>query len=93
MFERLSSTFNIWTNKFFRLRLLGLTDPEVVGLLEQYDKDSKALVNEAIKLSWFMRGGLSYAEALDLSPDERKIISELIKDNLETTKKSGLPFF
>ena len=72
---------------------MGLTDPEVVGLLEQYEKDSKALVNEAIKLSWFMRGGLSYAEALDLSPDERKIISELIKDNLETTKKSGLPFF
>ena len=73
--------------------LLGLTDPEVVDLLEQYDKDSKALVNEAIKLSWFMRGGLSYSEALDLSPDERKFISELIKDNLETTKKSGLPFF
>ena len=72
---------------------MGLTDPEVVGLLEQYDKDSKALVNEAIKLSWFMRGGLSYSEALDLSPDERKFISELIKDNLETTKKSGLPFF
>jgi hypothetical protein len=40
-----------------------------------------------------MRGGLSYEQALSLSAEERKIIGELIKDNLETTKKSGLPFF
>jgi hypothetical protein len=40
-----------------------------------------------------MRGGLSYEQALGLGADERKIIGELIKDNLETTKKSGLPFF
>jgi hypothetical protein len=72
---------------------LGLTDPEVVQLLEQYDKDSKAIVNEALKLSWFMRGGVTYDLALELSPDERQQISELIKENLETTKKSGLPFF
>lgn len=40
-----------------------------------------------------MRGGITYEQAMDLSPDERLIISELIKENLETTKKSGLPFF
>jgi hypothetical protein len=28
-----------------------------------------------------------------LSSEERGIIGEIIKDNLETTKKSGLPFF
>ena len=40
-----------------------------------------------------MRGGLSFAEAMNLSPDEREIISEIVKDNFETVKKSGLPFF
>jgi hypothetical protein len=44
-------------------------------------------------MSWYMRGGLSYEQALQLSSSDRTIISELIKDNLETTKKSGLPFF
>jgi len=44
-------------------------------------------------MAWYMRGGLSYNQALQLSTTERKIISELIKENLETTKKSGLPFF
>ena len=40
-----------------------------------------------------MRGGLSYEAALNLRPEERNAVSELIKENLETTKKSGLPFF
>jgi hypothetical protein len=40
-----------------------------------------------------MRGGISYAEAMHLSQEEREIISDIVKDNLETTKKSGLPFF
>jgi hypothetical protein len=30
---------------------------------------------------------------LQLSVTERTAISQLIKENLETTKKSGLPFF
>jgi hypothetical protein len=37
--------------------------------------------------------GMSYAEAMHLTFDERKIIGDIIKENLETTKKSGLPFF
>jgi hypothetical protein len=37
--------------------------------------------------------GMSYAEAMHLAPEERSIIADIIKENLETTKKSGLPFF
>jgi len=37
--------------------------------------------------------GLSYAECMNMSAEEREIIAEIIKENLETTKKSGLPFF
>ena len=40
-----------------------------------------------------MRGGLSYDDSMLLSETERKLINELIKDNLETTKKSKMPFF
>lgn len=36
---------------------------------------------------------MSYAEAMHLSYEERTIIGEIIKDNLETTKKTGLNFF
>ncbi len=40
-----------------------------------------------------MRGGVTYSEAHWLSPTEREIISNIIKENLETTKNSKLPFF
>ena len=37
--------------------------------------------------------GLSYSEGMNLSHDEREIVAEIIKENLETTKKTNLPFF
>ena len=40
-----------------------------------------------------MRGGLSYDDSMLLSKSERDIIGKIIKDNLETTKKSKMPFF
>ena len=40
-----------------------------------------------------MRGGLTYQEALNLSQSEREIIAQLVKDNMETAKKTGQPFF
>ena len=44
-------------------------------------------------MSWYMRGGLSYDDAMYLSQSERELIGELIKENMEVTKKSGLNFF
>ena len=46
-----------------------------------------------MKMCWYMRGGLTYNEALHLSWDEREVIGNVIKDNLETTKKTGMPHF
>ena len=40
-----------------------------------------------------MRGGVNLDEAFTLSYEERVIIFDMVKDNLETTKKSGLPYF
>jgi hypothetical protein len=57
------------------------------------DKEINDIRLEALRMSWYMRGGLPYDQALQLSVAERKIISDIIKDNMETTKKSGLPFF
>lgn len=40
-----------------------------------------------------MRGSLDLVDAMNLGHEDREIIKKLIEDNLETTKKSGLPFF
>lgn len=57
------------------------------------DQESKQIRNDALQMCWYMRGGITYTEAMNLGHQERDIIGRLIKDNLETTKKSGLPFF
>jgi hypothetical protein len=72
---------------------LTLSDEEIVALLNDYDKETKAIKKDALKLSWYMRGGLTYDDIMILSTTEREWIGDIIKDNLETTKKSGMPFF
>jgi hypothetical protein len=61
--------------------------------LDRYERDIRALKDDALRMSWFMRGGLSYNDAMLLSQTERELIGKIIKDNLETTQKSKLPFF
>jgi len=65
---------------------------EILEYSKQLDKEAKEIKKEVLKMCWYMRG-LSYSEGMNLSFDERQIVGEIIKENLETTKKSGLPFF
>ena len=37
--------------------------------------------------------GLSYSEGINLSFEEREIVAEIIKENIEVTKKTQMPFF
>ena len=61
--------------------------------VEQLDKDVKNIRKEVAYLTWSMRGGLQYTDCMNMSQDERTVIADLAKDNLETTKKSQLPYF
>jgi hypothetical protein len=66
---------------------------EIQELSEKMEKETKALKNELYRVCWFMRGSLSITEAFDLSNEDLEILSRIIKDNLDTTKKSGRDFF
>lgn len=75
------------------MRLLTLSNSEIQKLVDQLDKESKALKHELFKLAWFMRGSLSIEEAYMLDVDDREIIANIVKENLETTKETQMPFF
>lgn len=66
--------------------------PEILREVEVLDKQARSIKKDCLKLCWYMRG-LSYAEVMHMSWEEREIIGEIIKENLETTKKTGLNFF
>ena len=66
---------------------------DMLEYFEQLERQSKAIKDEMLRMCWFMRGSLSYDDAMTLSNEDRMIINKIIKDNLEATKKSGMPFF
>ena len=72
---------------------MALSDSEIIKYLKDMDSEIKNLKHELLKICWFMRGGVTYQESLNMSVDERKIVANIVKDNLETTKKSGRDFF
>ncbi len=68
-------------------------DSDIVKYLKDLESEAKNLKLELFRACWYMRGGVTLQEAYNMSPDERGIMSQLVKENMETTKKSGLPFF
>ena len=44
-------------------------------------------------MCWFMRGGITIEQIYQMDVEERNMIGDLIKENLETTKETKLPFF
>ena len=62
-------------------------------IITDYDKEIKSIRSDLLKICWHMRGGVTYDEACALSFEDRSSIGDIIKDNLETTKKTGLPYF
>jgi hypothetical protein len=75
------------------MTLLRLDHAAAQKLFDNYEEDVNKIKRSALQLSWYMRGGATYEDVLNMSTTERKAISTLIEENLETTKKSGLPFF
>ena len=40
-----------------------------------------------------MRGALTIDDAYAASLEDRELMAEIVKENMETTKKTGLPYF
>lgn len=70
-----------------------MDNESVVRELENMEREAKKIKDDLIRICWYMRGGITYNEAHELSLTEKNMIMKLIDENLEMTKKSGMPFF
>jgi len=75
------------------MTLLRLDPQGIQKLIEGYEKAVEQIRKNAMTLAWYMRGGATYEDVLNMSATERDYLNELVEKNLEVTKKSGLPFF
>ena len=70
-----------------------LDTDEIEELVKSLDKDSKKIRKDLLTLCWYMRGSITIDQAFQLDIESRSMITEIVNDNLEITKRSGLPFF
>lgn len=61
--------------------------------VDSLEKEANSIRSDSLRLAWHMRGGITYDHVLQMSAAERQMISVLAKDNIETTKKTNLPWF
>ena len=45
------------------------------------DGQAKEIRHELLKICWYMRGGVTFEESAQLSPEDREMISKQVKDN------------
>lgn len=75
------------------MRLLYSDSEQISSLIEQMEKECDRIRADSMKMSWYMRGGATYNDVMNMSIAERNIINKLIEENLETTKNTKMPFF
>lgn len=65
----------------------------IMTYLDRLDQEAKDIRQESLRLAWYMRGGVTYEEIMQMAHQERDLIGKLAKENIETTKKTNLPWF
>ena len=66
---------------------------EVKQEIAKMEAEKKAFGFDLVRMCWYMRGGVTLSEAYASTFEEREMIGNLVKENLETAKKTGQPFF
>lgn len=68
------------------------SNSELEDLIKNYDNQAQRIKEEIFKISWYMRGGVTSDDLFHkYSFEDREIISRIITENIEATKKSGMP--
>lgn len=75
------------------MRVLSLPYDQIIEEVKQLENEIKQIKHSILKLCWYMRGSITMEDAYYLTKEDQEIISDIVKENLETTKSSGLPFF
>ncbi len=68
-----------------------MSNSDIETYIKTIDGEAKQLKDEIFRISWYMRGGVSSYELFHVySYEDRTIINNIIKDNIEATKASKL---
>ena len=64
---------------------------EVAEYFEEMASDARDIKKQVIEICWYMRGSVTHDQAWQLTYEDKKLISEFIKENQEKYKGSMNP--
>jgi hypothetical protein len=71
---------------------LRATDSEIENFVKFLENEVKNIKDEIFRIGWYMRGSVNSQDLFHIySYEDRLIMNEIIKENIDATKKSGLP--
>lgn len=62
----------------------------MIGMLQD---DARALIDSIISLAYFMRGGITYSELMNMTSGVRDRVESFIKSRLEQEAKNPNPVY
>ena len=81
------------SDSFFYLTLRTGDSEKITEMFNGLQREGRALLNSIVSLIYFMRGAVSYSEAMNMSLAERQVISEFLDKRLEAEKNSPSPVY
>jgi hypothetical protein len=64
---------------------------EIVEKQETYKKQLDSLHKSLLKLTWYMRGGVSISELHEMPANHISHLNEIVQENFDLSKKAGTP--
>ena len=69
-----------------------MSPEEIVQLSKEMENYTKEIKYNVFKISWYMRGGVTSEDLFwRYSIEDRNILNDVIKENIEVVNKTGLP--
>ena len=70
-----------------------MTADDIEKYVNGLEAEAKGIKDDIFRISWHMRGGVTSQELFHVySREDRILLNDIIKDNIELTKKTGMPF-
>jgi len=64
---------------------------EIVEKQESYQKKLETLHKSLLKLTWYMRGGVSISELHEMPSGHIHHLNEIVQENFDLSQKAGTP--
>jgi len=62
-------------------------------MFDSLQRESRQLLKSIVTLIYFMRGAVSYSEAMNMSYAERQVLDDFLEKRLEIEKKNPYPCY